>query len=126
MIGACSLTLLRQGQQFEQGGLAAFCAQQRGLVRAKVGGLDSKAKAHEAPIGHDDVARALGRVTDRQNLKASAVQRMGGVGHLDLFGIGRRWVVEGGIMLLSRLTRWIMLTCGRFFGSGYETGYCYA
>jgi hypothetical protein len=71
------------------------------------------------------MARALGRVTDRQDLKASAVQRMGGVGHLDLFGIGRRWVVEGGIMLLSRSTIWITLICGSFYGTGYATGCCY-
>jgi hypothetical protein len=51
------------------------------------------------------VAGALGRVTDRQDLEASPVQGMGGVSHLDLFRIGCRWVLEGGIMLLSRSTR---------------------
>ena len=104
MIGACALALLCQGQQFEQGGPSAFGAQLRGIVRAEVGGPDRNAQAQAAPIGYDDVTRALGRVTDRQDLEASAVQRMGEVGHLDLFGIGRRWVVEGGIMLLSRST----------------------
>jgi hypothetical protein len=103
MIGTCALALLCQGQQLEQGDPGAFCAQKRVLVGAEVGGLGRNAKAHEAAIGHDDVARPLRRVTDRQDLKASAEQRMGGVGHLDLFGIGRRWVVEGGIMLLGRL-----------------------
>jgi hypothetical protein len=105
MIGACALALLCQGQQFEQGDPGAFCAQQGVVVRAEVGGLDRKAEAHEAAIGHDDVARPLRRVTDRQDLEASAVQRMGGVGHLDVFGIGRRWVVEGDIILLSRSDR---------------------
>ena len=51
------------------------------------------------------MAGALGRMTDRQHLEAAAEQRVGGVGHLDLFGIKLRWVLEGGIMLLSRLGR---------------------
>jgi hypothetical protein len=46
----------------------------------------------------------LGRMADRQDRESAAVQRMGRVGHLDRFGIGRRWVLERGIMLLSRLT----------------------
>ena len=33
-----------------------------------------------------------------------AEEGMCGVGHLDHFGIERRWVLEGGIKLLSRLT----------------------
>src|SRR5215469_15898659 len=103
MIGACSLTLLSQGQQFEQGGSGVFCAQPGGDGRAQVGGLDRNAKAHEASIGHDNVARTLRRVTDREDLEAPSVERMGPVDYLDLFRIGRRWVVEGGIMLLSRM-----------------------
>jgi hypothetical protein len=101
MIGACALALLRQGQQFVQGDPGAFCAQHAGVVRGEVGGLDRKAEAHEVAIGHDDMARTLGRVTDRQNLEASAVQRVRRVGHLDRFGIGERWVLEAGIMLVS-------------------------
>jgi hypothetical protein len=64
MIGACSWTLLGQGEQFEQGGLGAFCAPPGGIVRTEIGGLDRNAKVHEAPISHDDVARTLRRVTD--------------------------------------------------------------
>ena len=50
------------------------------------------------------MAGALGGMTDRQHLEAAAEQGMGGVGHLDHFGIELGWVLEGGIMLLSRLT----------------------
>jgi hypothetical protein len=103
MIGACACALLRQGEQFEQGGPGECCAQPAGVVGAEVGGLDGKAQAHEGAIGHDDVAGVVRRVTDRQDLEASAVQRVSGVGYLDLFRLGCRWVLEGGIMLLSRL-----------------------
>jgi hypothetical protein len=41
-------------------------------------------------------------MADGQDLEASAEQGMGGVGHLDLFGIELRWVLEGGIILPSR------------------------
>ena len=102
MIGACAFALLQQGQQFEQGGPAECCAQLAAIVRGQVGGLDGQAQAHEAAIGHDDMAGALGRMADGEDGEPAAVQRVGGVGHLDLFGSGRRWVLEGGIMLLSR------------------------
>ena len=64
MIGACLLTLRCQGEQLEQGVPGAFCAQQGGVVRVEIGGLDRNAEAHEAAIGHDDMARALRRMTD--------------------------------------------------------------
>ena len=48
---------------------------------------------------------ALGRMTDRQDLEAAAEQGVGGVYYLDHFGIELTWVLEGGIMLLSRLIR---------------------
>jgi hypothetical protein len=54
------------------------------------------------------VAGALGRMADRQDLEASAVEGVGGVGDLDHFRIERRWVLEGDIMLLSRSIIWIM------------------
>ena len=105
MIGACGLALLQQGQQFEQGVPGESCARPRGVVRGAIGGRDGDAKPQGTAIGHDDVAGALGRMADRQDLEASAEQGMGGVGHLDHFGIELRWVLEGGIMLLSRLIR---------------------
>src|SRR5262249_11924958 len=42
------------------------------------------------------------RVGDGQNLVAPPEQRVGRVGHLDLFQVTRRGVLEGGIMLSSR------------------------
>ena len=54
------------------------------------------------------MAGALGGMADRQDLEASAEERMGGVGHLDHFEIEWRWVLEGGIRLLSRLVQLIM------------------
>jgi hypothetical protein len=69
------------------------------------------------------VAGTLRRMADRDDREAPSVERVGRVGHLDHFGLGR-WVLEGGIKLLSRSTRWIMLTFGSCFGSGYGTGYC--
>src|SRR5439155_1096701 len=71
------------------------------ITRIRAG---SHAEAHEVPIGHDHVARALRRVTDRQDRETSAVERMGRVGYFDLFRVRGRWVVEGGIMLLGRST----------------------
>ena len=102
MIDACGWTLLAQGQEFEQAVPGEFWARACGVVRGWLGRQDGNAKPEGAPIGHHDVAGALGGMADGEDLEASAVQGMGGVGHLDHFGIKRRWVLEGGIMLLSR------------------------
>ena len=102
MIGAWAFALLQQGQQFEHRGPGDCCARQATVVRSQAGGLHRDAQAHEGPVGYNDVTRTLRGMTDRQDLEASAVERMGGVGYLDGFRIGCRWVVEGGIMLLSR------------------------
>ena len=72
------------------------------------------------------MAEALGRMADGKDWEAAAVQRMGGVSHLDLFGIGRWWVLERGIMLLSRSTLWIMGICELFSDFGCVTAYCCA
>jgi hypothetical protein len=50
------------------------------------------------------MAEVLRRMADGEDREAAAVQRVGGVSHLDRFGIGCRWVLERGILLLSRLT----------------------
>jgi hypothetical protein len=108
VIGAWGLVLLQQGQQFEQGVPGEFCAPALGVVRGSIGRQDGDAKPQGAAIGHHDMAGALGGMAHRQDLEASAEEGMYGVGHLDHFGIERRWVLEGGIKLLSRLTIWIM------------------
>ena len=77
------------------------------MDRGWLGRRDGDAQPQGAAIGDHDMAGALGRMADRKDLEASAVEGMGGVGHLDHFRIERRWVLEGGIMLLSRLIIWI-------------------
>jgi hypothetical protein len=125
MTGAWAFALLQQSKQFAQRSPGDCCAQQAAVVRSQVGGLNRKAQAHEGAIGHDDMAGMVGRMADRQDREAPTVEGVSGVGHLDLFEIGRLWVLEGGIMLRSRSTLWIMLTCGNCSGEGYVTGSCY-
>jgi hypothetical protein len=50
------------------------------------------------------VAGVLGALADRKDREASAVEGVSGVSHLDHFRIELRWVLEGGITLLSRST----------------------
>jgi hypothetical protein len=97
------MALLQQGQQFEQGVPGEFWTRPRGVGRGSIGRLNGDAKPQGTAISHYNVAGALGRMADREDLEASAVERVGGIGHLDHFGIELRWVLEGGIMLLSRL-----------------------
>ena len=74
MIGACGWALLQQGQQFEQGVPGESCeAVRRG--RGWLGRRDGDAQPQGAPIGHHDVAGALGRVAHRQT---GSVGRRGG------------------------------------------------
>lgn len=71
------------------------------------------------------MARVLRGMADRDDSEAAPVQGVGRVGYFDLFG-PRGWVVEGGIMLLDRLTTWITATCGSFFNFGCVMACCYA
>ena len=112
MSGTWGFALPQQGEQIEKGRSGELCAKPRTAVGSEVGSLDRDAKAHEVAIGHDDMAGVLRRVADRQNGKASPEQRMRGVGYFDLFGNCIRRVLEQGILLLSRSTRWIMRICG--------------
>src|SRR5262249_9791575 len=111
VIGAWGWVLLQQGQQFEQSVPGEFCAPALGVVRGPIGRQDGNAKPQRTLIGHHDMAGALGGMAHRQDLEASTVEGMGGVGHLDHFGIELRWVLDGGIMLLSRLTTSITRSC---------------
>ncbi len=69
--------------------------------------MDREAQPHEVPIGHDDVARTLRGMADRDDSEAAPVERMGRVGYLDLLRLGRQWLLEGGIKLWTRLIIWI-------------------
>ena len=64
------------------------------------------------------------RMADRHDGEASAEQRMSGVGYLDLLGRLIWRVLKGGIVLLSRLTLWIMLIRGSFSSNGCVTACC--
>jgi hypothetical protein len=57
------------------------------------------------------MAGTLRRMADRQDGKASPEQRMIRIGYFDLVGGRSRPVLEQGILLLSRSTRWIMRMC---------------
>jgi hypothetical protein len=109
--GAWVFALLQQSEQIEKGRSGELCAGQRNGVSREVGGLDGNAKTHEVAIDHDDMAGVLRRMTDRQDLKASAEQRMGWIGYFDLIGRLIRRVLEQGIVLPSRLTTSTTISC---------------
>jgi hypothetical protein len=96
------------------------------VVGTEVGSEDGNAQAHEVAVGDDDMAGTLRWMADGQDGEASPEQRMKRIGYLDLVRSRIRWVLEGGIKLLSRSTLWITLICGPFFGSGCVTGCCRA
>jgi hypothetical protein len=96
------LVLLQQGQQFEQGVPGESCARPRSVAKVSISGFDRDAKSQGTPIGHEDVAGALGVLADRKDREASAAEGVSGVGHLDYSRIELRWVLEGGIILLDR------------------------
>ncbi len=50
------------------------------------------------------MAKGLRGMAEGEDPEAPSEQRMGRVRPLDLFGIGERWVLEGGIMLWGGLT----------------------
>ena len=75
-------------------------------VGDEVGSRDGNASAHEVPVGDEDMAGTVRWTDDRHDGEASAEQRMSGIGYLDLLGTFIKWVLEGGIVLLSRSRRW--------------------
>src|SRR5262249_17224676 len=79
------------------------CSAKRGRVLpGQVGGLDREAQPHEVPIGHDHMAGTLRRMADRDDREAPPVERVHRIRHLDLVRVELKWVLEGGIKLLSR------------------------
>jgi hypothetical protein len=81
------------------------------VVGNEVRGLDGNAQSHEVAIGHKDMTGTLRRVADRQDGEASPEQWMRRIGYLDLVRIRIRWVLEEGIMLLSRSIGSAMTGC---------------
>ena len=60
----------------------------------------------------------------RDNLELPAIESLGWIGHFQAIAAAIR-VVDGGINIGYRTTRWIMLSCGIFFSSGCVTECCY-
>jgi hypothetical protein len=60
----------------------------------------------------------------RDKLELPAIEGVGRIGHFEAIARPSR-VVEGGINIGYRSTRWIMLTCGNGCVGGYVTVCCY-
>ena len=69
--------LLEQGEQVLESRCREFGAPWRKRGSPKAGGGDGEAKAHEAAIGHENVAGALRALTDGEDGEPPAVKRMG-------------------------------------------------
>ena len=102
MSGTCVLALLPQSEQGAEGFSGERSMQLRRGVGDEVGSRDGNASAHEVPVGDEDMAGTLRWTDDRHDGEASAEQRMSGIGYLDLLKNLVRWVLKGGIVLLSR------------------------
>jgi hypothetical protein len=108
VIGTWALALLHQAKEIEQGFCGEFCAPQGRAAQAKVSGRQGDAQTQVLAVGHQDMTRRPGAMADGEDSEAPSKQRVGRVGHFDLFGLfglGIKWVLEGGIMLGSRSTR---------------------
>jgi hypothetical protein len=97
------LALLQQSKQGENGFSGELCAESRRMVSGQIGGSDRDAQAYAIAIGHEDMTGTLGRMTDREDDESSSEQGMSRFRHLDLVESLIRWVLEPGILLLSRL-----------------------
>ena len=117
--------LLEPGEQILKGGSREFGAPWRARGSPKAGGGDGEAEPHEALVGHEDMAGALGELTDGEDGEPPAVEWMGWVGYLDLFLTERWWVLERGILLWDRSIRLITVICGTFSSDGCGMGCCY-
>jgi hypothetical protein len=100
--GAWVLALLQQSEQIKKGRSSELCADEGHLDRHEVSSLDRNAQAHEVSIGHENMARTLRWMADRQDGEALPEKRVSRIGYLDLVGGRIRRVVEQGILLLSR------------------------
>jgi hypothetical protein len=111
--------LLEQGEQVLESRCRESGAPRRAKGSPEAGGGDGEAEAQGAAVGHEDVAGALRELTDGEDGEPPPVERMGGVGYLDLFLTRRWWVLERGIMLSDRSTRSTMAISGSSSSDGY-------
>ncbi len=96
------------------------------MSAAQVGGGDGQAQTHAIAVSHEDEARTVGLVADRQNGETVSEERVRRIRHLDFVRRRRRRVVEGGINMSARSTLWIMDICELFSDSGCVTACCCA
>ena len=68
------------------------------------GGLGNS-QDHGVAVGDKDIAHAVRARTSRERYKTATEERMAGVGDLDFCQVVDRWVVERGIKVFGRLTR---------------------
>src|SRR5205814_1891061 len=80
----------------------------------QVGGWDRNAKPHRVTIGDEDAGGTVRLAADGKDREAAPEERVRGDCHRDVFRQRRCRVVEGGINVLARSTRWIMRICGSF------------
>src|SRR5688572_21815864 len=99
MTGTWAFALLHQGEESAQGLWGEFCAGRGEVVRGQVSGGHGDAEPHAVAVGHHDVARSLGGMADGEDPETPPEERVGRVSHQDLFGVGGRWVLEGGTMI---------------------------
>jgi hypothetical protein len=87
----------------------------------KAGSGPGETQDNAVAVSDEDMA--IGIPCPGEEFKPAAMERMGRIGYFEK-GAGTIRVVEGGIDIGYRLTRWIMLICVRCCGSGCETGCC--
>ena len=101
---ASHLAVLASGS--ERGySLSGSCGLSYGSGSCEVSGLQWDAHDHLLTRGHADMARALRWDTGGEQRKVAPNQRVRGVCDLDLGHVRLRWVVEGGMKVMARLTR---------------------
>jgi len=122
---ATRLVLLHETEQLLHGRPAKSVARRIAAQAQKTGG-SARQTQHDA-VAISDENMALGIVSGRDDFKLPTIERMGGIGYLDddRSIAATVWVVEGGINIGYRSTRWIMPISERFCSNGCKTGFCF-
>src|SRR5437879_733564 len=103
------LVLLYEGEQLHNGGSAEFGAGGIAVQGQKTGGSTRQAQHDAVAIPDENVA--IWVACRRDNLELPAIESLGWIGHFQAIAAAIR-VVDGGINIGYRTTRWIMLSCG--------------
>ena len=81
-------------------------------------GRHGDSERHEIAISHINIAGAIRLPADVTDRESPRKERVRGVGYLDLVHVWMSRVVEGGILLVSRLTRFHTMHHARFEEGG--------